>query len=81
MSRCVVMARPTPGRALSRIGALGVIALGLAGCGQKGPLYLPDKNGSVITRPGSPNASQTPPTQTSPAAAPKKKDDDASTSK
>lgn len=23
-----------------------------AACGQKGPLYLPDENGSVITRPG-----------------------------
>jgi len=23
----------------------------VAGCGQKGPLYLPDKNGSVVTRP------------------------------
>jgi predicted small lipoprotein YifL len=22
-----------------------------AGCGQKGPLYLPDKNASVVTRP------------------------------
>ena len=24
----------------------------LAGCGQKGPLYLPDKGGEVVTRPG-----------------------------
>jgi predicted small lipoprotein YifL len=23
----------------------------IAGCGQKGPLYLPDKNASVVTRP------------------------------
>ncbi len=25
---------------------------GLAGCGQKGPLYLPDTTGTVITREG-----------------------------
>jgi predicted small lipoprotein YifL len=23
----------------------------MAGCGQKGPLFLPDKNASVVTRP------------------------------
>jgi predicted small lipoprotein YifL len=34
----------------------------LTGCGQKGPLYLPDKNASVVTRPaGSTNTSTTPP--------------------
>ena len=26
-------------------------ALAAAACGQKGPLYLPDHNGSVVTRP------------------------------
>jgi predicted small lipoprotein YifL len=30
----------------------------MAGCGQKGPLYLPPKNGTVITRP--PNAAPPP---------------------
>jgi predicted small lipoprotein YifL len=29
-----------------------VAAAVLAGCGQKGPLYLPDKGGEVVTRPG-----------------------------
>jgi predicted small lipoprotein YifL len=29
----------------------GCIALTLGGCGQKGPLYLPDRDGSVVTRP------------------------------
>ena len=24
---------------------------GVAGCGQRGPLYLPDKNARVVTRP------------------------------
>jgi predicted small lipoprotein YifL len=37
----------------------------VAGCGQKGPLYLPDKNASVVTRPA-PSAAPAPPT--SPAA-------------
>jgi predicted small lipoprotein YifL len=30
--------------------SLAVAAI-TAGCGQKGPLYLPDRNGTVITRP------------------------------
>jgi predicted small lipoprotein YifL len=30
----------------------------LAGCGQKGPLYLPDKGGEVVTRPGGGQARQ-----------------------
>jgi predicted small lipoprotein YifL len=38
-------------------------ALATAGCGQKGPLYLPDKNASVITRPAAPQG-QTPPAPT-----------------
>ena len=37
----------------------------LAGCGMKGPLYLPDKNASVVTRPGTGNTT-TPPGQTAP---------------
>lgn len=35
------------------------VFLALAACGQKGPLYLPDKGGEVITRP----AGTAPPTQ------------------
>jgi predicted small lipoprotein YifL len=60
---------------VARLGAFALVAMGVAGCGQKGPLYLPDKNGSVVTRPG---AAQTP-SQTSPTPAPKKKDDDSGT--
>lgn len=39
-----------------------------AGCGQKGPLVLPDKNAKVVTRPGGARATEsaTPPEQTSP---------------
>ena len=36
-----------------------------AGCGQKGALYLPDKNASVVTRPANSGA-----TTTAPAAQP-----------
>jgi predicted small lipoprotein YifL len=37
----------------------GLLA-GLAGCGQKGPLYLPDKGGDVVTRPGGQQSQQAP---------------------
>jgi predicted small lipoprotein YifL len=33
-------------------GFLTALVAGLAGCGQKGPLYIPDKGGDVVTRPG-----------------------------
>jgi predicted small lipoprotein YifL len=45
--------------------AAAVLA-GLAACGQKGPLYLPDKGGEVVTRPGGGQAQQ----QKSPETAP-----------
>jgi predicted small lipoprotein YifL len=49
-----------------------------AGCGQKGPLFLPDKNASVVTRPGN-TTPATPPAATPPAQPEdKKKDDDQS---
>jgi predicted small lipoprotein YifL len=44
-------------------------ALVAAGCGQKGPLYLPDKNAAVVTSPAAPSAP--------PGTAPKKSDPDA----
>ena len=37
---------------VGRVAALMVAVAVLAGCGQKGPLYLPDKGGAVVTRPG-----------------------------
>jgi predicted small lipoprotein YifL len=50
-------------------------ALILGGCGQKGPLYLPDKNAKVVTSPkpktGSQDQdSQQPPPQPQPQAQP-----------
>jgi predicted small lipoprotein YifL len=35
-----------------RLLALVLAAAATFGCGQKGPLYLPDKTGEVVTRPG-----------------------------
>ena len=44
------------GRSLPAWAAMGCVALlvagGVAGCGQKGPLYLPERTGTVVTRPG-----------------------------
>ena len=37
--------------------AFALLALSLAGCGQKGPLYMPDNSqGEVVTRPASTDA-------------------------
>ena len=44
--------------------SIAIAAVGTAGCGQKGPLYLPPKNGTVITRPASSNTSPAPAQQT-----------------
>ena len=46
--------------------------LALCACGQKGPLYLPDKNPAVVTRPAAPGAPVP-----APASSPKKDDPDA----
>jgi predicted small lipoprotein YifL len=49
-----------------------MLVVALAACGQKGPLYLPDEGGEVVTRPAggqqtqqqSPETAPTPGTQT-----------------
>ena len=49
------------------LAALSALALG--GCGQKGPLYLPDKGGKVVTRaPAAAEAQPPPPANEAPAA-------------
>ena len=48
--------------------ALGA-ALLVASCGQKGPLYLPDKSAPVITTPAQPSPAQPAAPQASPAQA------------
>jgi predicted small lipoprotein YifL len=35
-----------------RLLLLSIALAATFGCGQKGPLYLPDKTGEVVTRPG-----------------------------
>lgn len=47
--------------------ALALAALALAGCGQTGPLYLPDAGGEVVTRPAPQDA---PAPQAAPAPKP-----------
>jgi len=59
----------------------GGAALLLAGCGQKGALYLPDKNAQVVTTPA---AQSTPAPSTPATVAPQKptdKNDDSQTPK
>jgi predicted small lipoprotein YifL len=58
-------------RARAGLGVLAA-ALTVAGCGLKGPLYLPEKPGPVTTRPGSAAPANPPATApgTSPTAAP-----------
>ena len=34
--------------------AVALLSCALGGCGQKGPLYLPDKTGEIVTRPAQP---------------------------
>ncbi len=50
------------------IACAGVVAV--TGCGQKGPLVLPDKNAKIITRPAGTRAAQpiTPPADATPGA-------------
>jgi len=64
-SQPVAAPRVVPRVALATpvIGALliAVAALGLGGCGQTGPLYLPD-SGTVVTRPASGASASTPAT-------------------
>ena len=59
---------------------LALAALAAGGCGQKGPLYLPDKLGKVVTsapaaspaQPATAAPATAPPTPAQPAAAPAK---------
>jgi len=53
------------------------LALLLAGCGQRGPLYLPDRKPSAVTPPAAaPAAPATAPAPAQPTQGPAKKSDD-----
>ena len=52
------------------VGVVLAATLALAGCGQKGPLYLPEKPGAVVTAPPPPPAAPGQPPQPSPAPGP-----------
>ena len=54
---------------------VGCVSVVIAGCGQKGPLYLPDKNASVVTRPAPAGANTPAPAEPAPAAPPQQRDD------
>lgn len=77
-------------RVLLCLAGIVPLILGVVGCGQKGALYLPPKNGTVVTRPAGGPPPQTTnqsssPQDTGPATQgtkqpPDKKDQDSSTS-
>lgn len=46
--------------------AVAGIATTLVACGQKGPLYLPDQGGEVVTRPAGAGQTQSPSPETAP---------------
>ncbi len=62
----------------------GAVALLVAGCGQKGALYLPDKNAQVVTTPpqsGPPQSNPATPAPATPTKPGDKNDDDSQTQK
>lgn len=56
-------------------GLMAGLSTGLAGCGQKGPLYLPDGGGDVVTRPAGQTQPQSQP-QSQPQPQPRPDDSD-----
>jgi predicted small lipoprotein YifL len=69
----------------TRAPCVAIVLLGVIGCGQKGPLYLPDRAGAVVTRPaaGAQSTGTTAPAQQPAGTDAKKKsgDDDDSSQK
>ena len=63
---------------MRRAALLGGMVLLLAGCGQKGPLYLPDQKPAVVTTPAPPVGGARPDPAANPPAPKKKTDEDAS---
>jgi predicted small lipoprotein YifL len=58
---------------------VALVVLALSACGQKGPLYLPDQGGEVVTRPAgqqNPSPETAPQPATQPPATTTKPEDD-----
>lgn len=55
---------------LLRTTLAATVLLITAACGQKGPLYLPDSGGEVVTRPGQAGSPQTPQSSPPPPQSP-----------
>jgi predicted small lipoprotein YifL len=71
MRRLEIMSRTNGFRCDWRALLIGSALLLVAGCGQKGPLYMPDKGGEVVTRPaGQTQSTQSPETAPQPATQP-----------
>jgi predicted small lipoprotein YifL len=51
-----------------RLGLIASVMLVMAGCGQRGPLYVPDKNARVVTHPAPASA---PGDSSAPSSAPR----------
>ena len=51
----------------TRVLTTAIMLMLISACGQKGPLYLPPRNGTVITRPA---GSTAPPPQSTPSQTP-----------
>jgi predicted small lipoprotein YifL len=53
------------------LGLTACTLLGVAGCGQRGPLYMPDRNARVVTRPAANAADSSAAAASAPSSAPR----------
>ena len=56
-------------RAVRVLGLMVCVTIGSVGCGQRGPLYVPDKNARVVTRPAA--TASAPAAASAPSSAPR----------
>jgi predicted small lipoprotein YifL len=56
-------------RSVRVLGVLLCLMVGMVGCGQRGPLYVPDKNARVVTRPAA--TASAPAEASAPSSAPR----------
>ena len=53
------------------LGLAACALVGLAGCGQRGPLYMPDRNARVVTRPAASAPAASSAASSAPSSAPR----------